>query len=237
LRELEEQTALSDEVLRANTGIPVDGQIALAQELRERAEYWYPRLRWTTPTPTSTEIRAVCELIWNHLNARPSRPLTTAYTTSARQLARQLMALQYARRAQPLIASELISNGTTERKEIDETVSMVCDFLRKVAGFSFPVRLRALDRIQRDVFGRLGATPGDLRPYAGRVEALFLDPPLVALDEYGIPPELAEKLGPFLHPDGDLDGVLERLAAISVDRLPIDPFESELIRYAQSGLR
>ena len=63
--------------------------------------------------------------------------------------------------------------------------------MRSIAGYSFPVRLRALDRIQADVFDRIGLVPGDYSAYAGQVEGLFLESSLVALDEYGVPSELA----------------------------------------------
>jgi hypothetical protein len=98
------------------------------------------------------------------------------------------------------------------------------------------VRLRALDRIQAEVFGRLGYAQGDYSAYAARVEGLFLESPLVALDEYGVPPELAEKLRYRLKPDGDLDGVLSRLKELDATELGLNAFEAELVAYAQRGL-
>jgi hypothetical protein len=93
-----------------------------------------------------------------------------------------------------------------------------------------------LDRIQVEVFATMGFRPGNYASYVARVEGLFLAPPLVALDEYGVPPELAQKLHAQLRPEDDLDAVLKRLAKLDAEKLPLTAFEAELLRYAQSGL-
>jgi hypothetical protein len=54
--------------------------------------------------------------------------------------------------------------------------------------------LRALDRIQKDVFGRVGYDAGEFEYFARSVENYFLEPEIVALDEYGVPIEIARKL-------------------------------------------
>jgi hypothetical protein len=81
-----------------------------------------------------------------------------------------------------------------------------------------------------------GLPPGDYLPYISRVEGLFLESPLLALDEYGLPPELAQKLARRLQPDGNLDAVLMRLGGLDADALDLTPFEAEMVRFAQSGI-
>jgi hypothetical protein len=49
-----------------------------------------------------------------------------------------------------------------------QLVTDVCGFVRNIAGYAFPVRLRALDRIQREVFTSLGWPPGDYASYVAR---------------------------------------------------------------------
>jgi hypothetical protein len=132
------------------------------------------------------------------------------------------------------LIDEAVAQEPTEN--IDKLVKEVCAFVRSIVGFTFPVRLRALDRIQREVFSSLGREPGNFSSYIARVEGLFLETPLVALDEYGVPPELANKLRGVLNPDGDLDAVLERLRTVDTEHEVLTPFEAELIGYAQRGL-
>jgi hypothetical protein len=161
------------------------------------------------------------------------RALSSGYTRSARQLARQLTNFSIQRSTKALIDEAVVGKSTSD---VDELVKDVCTFVRNIAGYTFPVRLRALDRIQREVFPRRGRRPGDYSAYVARVEGLFLETPLVALDEYGIPPELAAKIRGHLRPDGDLDRVLARLARLDAEQLNVTPFERELIVYAQDGL-
>ncbi|HEY0389600.1 MAG TPA: hypothetical protein VGC71_14250, partial [Gaiellales bacterium] len=103
-------------------------------------------------------------------------------------------------------------------------------------GYEFPRLLTALERIQRVVFEAIQLRPGSYGPYAAQVENLFLPPPLAALEEYGVPIQLAEKLAKTLRPTGDLDEVLERLGLLSVRELPISTFERSLVADAQEGL-
>ena len=67
-------------------------------------------------------------------------------------------------------------------------------FQRNWASFAFPRYLRALDLIQKEVFGDLGMRYGDYSLYGVKVESLFLPPELPALEEYGLPVQLGLKL-------------------------------------------
>jgi hypothetical protein len=112
-------------------------------------------------------------------------------------------------------------------------VQSVLDFIRLWASHHFPRLLRALSNIQADVFIRAGLRPGNYELFANRVENLFLDSSIVALDEYGIPLELGRKLERFLKPEGILDTTLERLRLLDPRRLGLSTFEQELIIDAQ----
>ncbi|MCW3046825.1 MAG: helicase protein [Solirubrobacterales bacterium] len=229
LEPFQEQTDLSEGTLRANVGLDLDGQIALARALRANPARYHGRLSFRA-SPRYEQLLEVCRLLWTHLG---SRPLSSTYTRSYNQLARQLMNFSIKGSAKALIDEAVAQEPTAD---IDKLVTDVCRFVRNIAGYSFPVRLRALDRIQREVFTSVGMTPGDYSSYVARVEGLFLDMPLVALDEYGLPPELAVKLRAQLRPDGDLDGVLARLEALTPRPGALSPFEAELLAYAQAGL-
>jgi len=58
----------------------------------------------------------------------------------------------------------------------------------------------------------------------------------MALDEYGVPIQLAARLAKWLKPEGDLDAVLERLRHLNVDELRLDSFEKTLVIDAQLHL-
>lgn len=227
-----DQEYLSEETLRANAGLDLDGQLSIAKALTESPDEFHWALRFDQ-MPDYDQLLLLCKVLWENLGRGG---LASAYTTSAVQLTRQLMNFSVKGSTKALIDETVAKNQVQDVHELDKLIKDICQFVRSIAGYSFPVRLRALDRIQGEVFGRLGYEPGDYSAYAARVEGLFLDSPLVALDEYGIPPELAEKLRNQLRPDGDLDDVLSRLKTINTDGLGLSAFEAELVSYAQKGL-
>jgi len=77
---------------------------------------------------------------------------------------------------------------------------------------------------------------GNFDLYASKVENYFTDPPLVALEEYGIPLQVGKKLRPHFMPVDDLDAVLGRLWRLSLERTGLSNFEKELVADAQKTL-
>jgi hypothetical protein len=134
------------------------------------------------------------------------------------------------------VVKDLITEACNYHKDADKAVQQVLDFWRMWANFHFPQFLRALDRIQRDVFRRLRMRSGNYELYASRVEHYFTYPALVALEEYGIPLEVAKKLSPYLAPYADLDGALEKLRKLNLERTNLSRFEMALARDAQGTL-
>lgn len=229
LEPIQAQRELSEDTLRANVGLDLQGQIALAAKLRSAPHRWHPYLSFDG-CPSRQQLTIACQLIWEHFGRAN---IASAFTRTHRQLAYQLR--NFGMKASPrALIAEAVAEAPSP--DIDVLVKDVCGFVRNIAGFAFPVRLRALERIQREVFMRAGLRPGDYSQYISRVESLFLDTPLVALDEYGVPPELALKLRSQLRPDGDLDAVLARLSLIDPTRLTLTEFEQEMLAYAQAGL-
>lgn len=229
LEPLLRQDTLPREVLEANTGIDPEMQIELAEKLSSDPDGWHGVLGWRG-NPDFEELAATCEVLYEYLQ---TKQLRSPYVRSARQLAFRLSRLSQLKTARGLIDSE---GHSSDPAKVDDLVQGVSEFLRRIAGYQFPMRLRALERIQDVVFPRYGFRPGRYGPYALRVENLFLPNPLIALDEYGIPPELARKLMDDLKADGDLDIVLENLARIDPGRGDLTEFEVELLTEAQDSL-
>jgi hypothetical protein len=230
LTKFEEQDYLEYSTLKANVGIDPQAQLALAQAIASNPRAAANYLSWTG-IPTQPQLLRVCELIWEYFDGAQ---LGGRSVSSVRQLAYFLRQLQARPRIRKLINDQREFRAD---KDANAAVQQVLDFLRLWAGFHFPRLLLALDRIQRDVFSRAGIRPGNYEVYASRVENYFLDQALVALDEYGVPLELARKIEPFLQPNGDLDEVLRRLKAIDVRSLNVSRFERQLVVDAQESLQ
>jgi hypothetical protein len=218
--------ALSLDVLRTNSGLDPGMQVELAEELERRAGYYNPLLRWTY-NPEWEQLKAACELIWTYLV--PGTGMQSGVASGA-QLAFKL------RRLQQFGASAELIRSLAGDEEADEAVESALDFVRQWAGFRFPRLLSALDSIQQEVFEREGLEPGDFSSYALRVENLFLRPPLIALDEYGLPPQVAKQIEGLFASADSLDKVLDAVRGMAVDQLPLSDFEKDLLRDTQASL-
>jgi hypothetical protein len=213
--------------LIANNGVDPGSQIEVAKEIRSDPRKYAPLLNWRG-MPTWTQIYGVCNLIWKPFKCVR---LGGGSAKKPNQLGVRLIELH----SSPSTRS-LIDKQFAHHKDADEAVKQVLDFQRLWAGFHFPQLLRALDRIQRDVFRRLRMPSGDYDFYASRIENLFTNPALVAFEEYGIPLEVGKKLSPLLMPFDNLDGALERLRRLSVEKTHLSDFEKSLVRDAQKSL-
>jgi hypothetical protein len=217
------------EVIRQNRGIDPKAQQNLARELSARARYYWPLLNWSH-FPTRDQLYAVCELIWKYLVADNRRK---AGVSSGRQLAFTVDRFRKLRSVPDLLKAELHDRS---KEPTDDVVDGVMDWLRLWANFWFPRHLMAVDRIQRSVFQKQGLRPGDFSFFAGQIENWFVDPALMALDEYGVPIQTATRIAQWLQPSGDLDAVLERLRRLNIEELPLSRFERSLLADAQEHL-
>ncbi len=213
------------ETLRLGKGIDPEAQNALALALRVRAATYFPLLNWTR-YPTWEQLETACTLIWEFLV--PDGRMRSG-VASGRQLAFRIDRFRRSGSAGSFLKGELSTRG---EKPADDIVEDAIDFLRSWANFAFPRFLMVVDGIQRAVFSKLGRRPGDYGFFSAQIQNWFLDPAIMALDEYGIPTQLGQRLDRYLRPEGDLDAALDRLRALNIERLPFSDFERSLIRDA-----
>jgi hypothetical protein len=215
------------ETLRANIGIDPKKQIALARELMSNPAKYTRILRWTG-MPSWQQLSGVCELMWTFFEGAA---LASRSVSSSNQLAFLVNDLRRTPSVKDIIGPQIAYLGN-----VDRAVEKTLDFLRLWANFHFPKLLRAIDRIQKDVFKRLRQPAGDYAFYAASVENFFLDSALVALEEYGIPIQVSLKLKRHLEPEGDVDAVLERVRALPITEIPLTLFERRLVQATQDSL-
>jgi len=225
------QTILPLQVIRENVTIDPDDQIALARELYGDPQQASHMLNWTQ-LPTTDQLRYACELIWEYfVSAR--RSLGGVF--SGRQLAFKIWQLRRIRSSAERVRQEL-RPGQYAAKNADEAVERVLQFERVWAGFQFPRYLMALSRIQEHVLGVLRSPTGDYSYFASQVECLFRNPVVAALDEYGIPLQVAEHIQSVLGTTDDLDIALKEFGRADLGQLALDPFELDLLEDAQQAL-
>lgn len=222
MTQLSGEGELDLETLRMGKGIDPHAQIDLAREIRINADTYGPLLTWSR-FPTWDQLLTCSNLIWDFL-VRDNR--LRSGVSSGRQLAFRINQLRRHGGASALFKAEL---HRQPGRSSDDIVEEVMDFLRNWANFNFPRFLMTVDRIHRTVFTKLGRPSGDYSFFAGQVENWFVDSALMALDEYGIPIQVAQKIQSLLRPEGDLDAVLRRVKELRVDDLPLSTFEKSLL--------
>lgn len=217
---------VSWETLRGN-GLDPREQISAAEVIDGAPEYWASQFDFTT-YPTYSQIVAISKLMWDCFSGGR---IAQGAVRSPSQLANLIFNL----RTRSL--KEIISNFIEFGAEPDDAVQRTSAFIRNWAMFHFPRLLIGLGNIARDVLSRYQLSVGDVSPYAQQVENLFHDAGVAALDEYGVPLPLAFRLERLLAKNNSLDRTLELLQVLDLDRLPLVPFERELLDDAKQGLR
>lgn len=229
VQDMLDQEEIGLDVLRANHGIDPAAQIALARELKDRIDFHGPLLAWQG-FPTYDQLRHVCRLIWEFL--MPDRRMRGG-VASGDQLAFKVNRFRHRHIPKTLILEELAQQ--TE-PDVDAAVEDTLEFVRYWATYHFPQYLMAVHRIQEAVLRAAGLTFGDYRVYATQVENQFASPGISALDEYGVPLEVARKLATHLGDPETLDESLRRLAQLDIARLGLDAFEREVVTDAKRNL-
>ncbi|EMI50490.1 helicase [Stenotrophomonas maltophilia AU12-09] len=227
---LQKSSLLPIEVLRGNSGVDPGAQNALAKHLWAAGSEGLGMLLWQG-FPDYEQLKYACELIWKFLIGKKRIGGTVL---SGSQLAWKISRLASAKSVKQLIDLELADQDSSEA---DRIVEEVLDFVRTWAGFHFPRYLMVLDRIQRAVYMSRNGEAGDYSVYAAKIETLFTTSGLIALDEYGIPIQIAEKLRPYFAQHDTVDEAVGQLRQLDIARVAsLTEFERELVQEAQTGL-
>lgn len=231
MRPYHEQDMLPFDIIKANSGIDPNEQILLAKYLHQNCHSIYHSLAWNG-MPTQSQVYAICDLIWQFFFDGKGFVHSVG---SGRQLAFKLLQL-YETDSLHQIIKEVYS-GDRYVQTWDDAVETVLDFMRYWAEFAFPSYLMCLHRIQEFVLIENNQNPGDYAFYASLVQNGYLPPPMLALEEYGIPYPLIKKLTHKITFDYEgLDDILQFLSQNNAEALSSNIAEKYFISEAQSSL-
>lgn len=217
---------LGVDTLRSSIDIEPETQILLAKYISENSSSLHAALSWQR-MPTYDQLEFICELMWKYFIGRGAHG-----AFSAKQLAFRINELRNRTPAKSAIQFTLSrQNGFI--KTIDDAVRDTMDFRRHWASFKFPRLAMTIDRIQKEIYSKAQMMPGDYTYFSSKVENLFFDSALIALDEHGIPLEIARKIESILSADNNLDSTLEKIRQLNVGLLPLTEFEKSVIIDAQ----
>jgi hypothetical protein len=230
LRGYQEERVLPIEIIRKNNALDPDNQIALAEDIRDNAAKTWHLLAWSG-FPNYPQLKHACELIWKFL----IRAKKKHGVVSGSQLTQNTWSYWRNLDAAQRIRNEL-NNEKYPAKSVNDAVERVLQFERNWIGFELPRTLRALSLIQAHVLRHMRLPHGDYAGFAAQCESYFRTPVVAALDEYGIPMRIAEKLQPHLRSTNDLDAALANLKRLDLRKLRLTEFERDVISDAQKAI-
>jgi hypothetical protein len=230
VRRFEAQSILPIDVIRANATIEPEAQLALASAILASPREASAMLAWDQ-FPNGPQLEYLCELAWAYL-VKAARGRGGVY--SGRQLAFKVWQLMRVPSSAERVRQEL-RPGKYSAKGPDEAVERVLEFERVWASYELPRLLNVISRIQRAVLSSLSLPFGDYTAFASQIECLFTTPVLTALDEYGVPLQVAKRV-PYLTHAESLDAALAFLKEFRPDSFDLDPFEREVLLDVKKGL-
>ncbi|MBX3097679.1 MAG: DEAD/DEAH box helicase [Fimbriimonadaceae bacterium] len=213
------QSVLPSEIIRANVGVDPERQVEFARMLRGRSLATMTTLAWSG-YPTSAQRLLLCQVLWEGFLKFQSR-VSGAY--SAAQLNRSLT-IASRMTVKDWIDKEVVSG----EKEPDRVVEDILDFARNYCGFRFPRYARAAERIIKHELARRNLGTANYAFFINQVEALFLPPIVSALDEFGVPTQIASMLNGTGALSDDIDEAVQQVEAAAKAGI-LSEFESKFV--------
>ena len=185
--------------------------------------------------PTYEDILFSSNIIWEHLGGAPSARQSSM--RSAKMMTLWVWKL-YSRRNVSLFRKEMIQSQIERNQQPDEAVENVLAFLRGWASFNYPKYLMALSDVANYVLTKRGLNGCNYSPFAVSIEHLFQPTSFSALEEYGLPTEISEKLLKYnlFDKDDELESVVNSLRNRELNSFAAGVFEKRVIEDFQQGI-
>lgn len=226
------ESKLSEATIRKNRYIPIEDQNALFEAVSVLYDTHPNHLLWKG-IPRSEQLLAACNLIYEHLDHGDS--LRKHRIFAGDQLQAVLTSLMATSDFRGFISQRV--EGRWHDDTVSDAVEQALSFLRNYVGYKFGRQLMALSRIQADVISRYKkAAPGDYSMFAAHADSLFMPAGLFALDEYGVPSEIARKIMINSGTIESVDQGLRLLAGIDLEQIQLQPFEREILESVRQSL-
>jgi hypothetical protein len=220
------QEDLPIKIMRKHSCIEPENLLNLARHLKNSSTSEQQLLAWTG-FPEWKQLCCVCELSWKHLLDNHGKK---AGVSSGRQLAMKISQLRNTPDIRQRIDNEL--RGNYAANSPDEAIERVFEFDRNWATFEMPRILRAFSDVRAHVHNR----SGDYYFFAGQLENLFRPVFQVALEEFGLPLQISDKIAPRIGKPDTLDEALDFIRKLPIDGLALSTFEYELLKDCKDNI-
>lgn len=229
LNEYFDERVLPIGLIKKNSAVNPSDQVDLANAISAMPQSEASNLLWNA-YPSYEQLELACELIWKHFISKGKAGVFTP-----KQLAFKLNSLAHNNDLKSRVADAL-KPGQYAARDPDEAVERILDFDRNWANFTFPKLLMALDSIQRYILEPQLGRAGDYSFYAANIESLFRKPSLVALEEFGLPIQIGEKIDGDINISEDIDTATAQVLNYTPHPNTFSNFERNVIVDVQKHL-
>jgi hypothetical protein len=218
-------------LIKRNSGVPVEGQIEIAEIIEKNIIQMAPLLDWKG-FPNYEQLELVIDLLWEHLIKNGE---SKAEVVSSKQLAYLTSKYIETKSVQRLIYSQF-SSGYWERKiedpqeRLDDVTFFVLNITRHWFDYKLPRLITAISSLQQYVLENNNRRYGDYSLIAQQLENGFIHSVLAILLEYDIPQSAIKKLMPYVPNDLDAGRLLEFLKTFDLEKCGLIPYEIKKIK-------
>jgi hypothetical protein len=195
------------ELLKLNTGISIEGQLKIIEEIESNVKHYNDLLAWTKSPPSFEHFSAIVELCWEPLRGPGDR---TYINKIGRLSARWLASFSFSyliNKSINRVINQYINDNFWKGKipdyqeRIDTASYAILHIKRHWFDYKLPKWISVVSNIQDYVFKKHNLKHGNYSFIASEIENGFIHPNLSALVEYDIPYSAIKKLENFIDPN------------------------------------
>jgi len=219
------------EIIKKNSGLSIEGQLAVVGEIERNLGYFHERMYWKS-FPTYPQLLPVVALAWDNL-IRPNE--NRAGIGSGKHLAFLTISYCSLKSIKSLVTSQIadphwINSEPILARRINRCVFFTLNLVRHWFDYKLPKLLGAVSNLQQYVFRKHNLPCGDYTFLAGQLENGFVSQTGATLLEYDIPVSAVSKLSKYISLDKPIDGLLEELRTIDLRRIGLNKYEIRKIK-------
>ncbi len=219
------------ELIRENSGVPVEGQIGLLQELDREPGFHSPLLSWRR-LPSYEQLKHTIDLMWHYLLSKKDNK---AGVRSPAQLAVYTIQYQRTGSIQSIIRTQIESEYwkstvPDESARVNQVTALILSIVRNWFDFRLPKLLSTLNKLQKFAFEKTEFPYGDYAYYASTIENSLLPAELAAVLEYDVPASALHKILSSLPTGANVDELVQRIRSLDLNKYNLNSYEIQKIR-------
>lgn len=229
LKEFDKFDEATKKVIRANKGIPIEGQMQLLSLLRLNAKDYLPLLTWRS-FPNFQQLNTVLDLGLRYLLKKGE-----SHSYTSKQLA--FFTLNYTRFKSLKALINMNSKNDywiqripDEYERLQQVIQDVLQIARHWLEYKLPKILVAVSNLQLLAFSKYQISPGDYTFFASQIENDFVPSHLTLLLEYGVPSSAIRKLSKVLKEDLPSEQIIEKIKTLNLDKIDLLDYEKRKLK-------